>query len=75
MKVRFGDSLEFLGFGVVPTRTVFLYVHLDLYFRVVEPVSRDFRLFTFLTDGQGEIIPGTDSEVAAPSGTLPADGP
>lgn len=65
MKVRFGDSLEFLGFDVVPTRTVFLHVHLDLYFRVVEPVSREFRLFTFLTNGQGELIPGTDSEVAA----------
>lgn len=63
--VRFGDSLELLGFDLVPESNLNLYVYLDLYLRLSKPVRRELRLFTFLADEEGEIIPGTDSELPA----------
>jgi hypothetical protein len=64
LRVRFGDSLELLGFEVVPESNMNLYLYLDLYLRLSKPVERDLRLFTFLADEKGEIIPGSDVELS-----------
>ena len=66
MAVDFGGSLEFLGFSVVAERRAFLHIYLDLLWRLPEPIDRDLRIFTFLIDPEGEIVSGTDFEVAAP---------
>lgn len=66
MVVDLGGSLELVGFSVVAERTAWLHIYVDLFWRLRDPIGRDLRIFTFLTDPEGEIVPGTDLEVAAP---------
>jgi len=51
MNVDYGESLKFLGYDLVQSRTAS--AHLTLYFAVDAPVDRDYRFFLFFTDAEG----------------------
>jgi hypothetical protein len=54
LHVKYGESLELLGFDVNTERTAS--VSLTLYFRAAEPLADDYRFFIFFTDAAGNTL-------------------
>lgn len=57
LRVRFGDSLEFLGYDVLPGRDG--KVELRAYWRGLAPISADLFLPFYITDGHGREVGAT----------------
>jgi uncharacterized membrane protein len=63
MKVNFGP-LQLAGFNIKKDKTASTY--LELYWRALEDIERDYNFFTFLADEQGKIVEDSDPRLAAP---------
>lgn len=57
LRARFGDSLEFLGYDVLPGRDG--KVELRAYWRALAPIAADLFLPFYITDGQGHEVGAT----------------
>jgi uncharacterized membrane protein len=55
--VRFGDSLEFLGYDVIPGRDG--KIELRAYWKALAPIASDLFLPFYITDGQGHEVGAT----------------
>ncbi len=64
-RVMFGDSFALTGFDVLQTRPSAPRVYLRLYAQVRRPLPDNLRIFAFLTDAQGEPLPGSEYEIPA----------
>ncbi len=53
---RFGNSIEYIGFDIDPPRaTIGQAAHVTLYFRCLEEVNADYRIFVHLDDPTGRL--------------------
>lgn len=57
LQARFGDSLEFLGYDVIPGRDG--KIELRAYWKTLAPISADLFLPFYITDGQGHEVGAT----------------
>ena len=70
MKIHFGP-LQLAGFSIKQDKTASTY--LELYWRVLEDIERNYNVFTFLVDEQEKIVEDCDPRLAAPVWYPPTD--